>query len=65
MIRNGVYLGAIIRWLCRGCKTVFKDELECKNGWLKNVPILKYVENYLIGIVFIAIVVLIVIQLIW
>lgn len=59
---DGTYLGALIRWLCRGCKTNFDDEFMLKNGWFKNVPILKYVENYFIAFIFTLILVLIVIQ---
>ena len=41
----GSILGALIRWLLRGCRTNFKDELDCVDGWFSNVPILGTFEN--------------------
>ena len=57
MIRLGVLLGASIRWLCRGCKTSFDDEVNSNIGWFKNIPILRGLENYLLGCVFILLVI--------
>ena len=36
----GDIIGAFIRWLARRCKTRFRDELDCVDGWFTNVPIL-------------------------
>ena len=32
----GDIIGAVIRWLARGCKTSFQDELDCVDGWFPN-----------------------------
>ena len=39
-------VGAFIRWVFRGCKTNFQDELDCKDGWF---PFLGEYENALLA----------------
>jgi transposase-like protein len=42
-------LGALIRWLCKGCKTSLRDEVE---GNLSPLILKSYdTENYIIGVV--------------
>ena len=53
-------IGAVIRWLARGCKTSFKDELDCIEGWFPNVPILGTFENIILSQCFVIIVIVIV-----
>ena len=52
-------LGALIRWLLRGCHTNFKDELDCVDGWFSNVPILGTFENIFLAQCFVIIVLII------
>ena len=42
--------GAEVRWLCRLCKTRLSDEIDCIDGWFKNIPLLKNIENIIIAI---------------
>ncbi len=56
----GEFIGALIRWLVRGCKTSFKDELDCVNGWFPNIPILGAFENIILSQCFVIIVIIIV-----
>ena len=53
-------IGAVIRWLARGCKTNFQDELDCVEGWFHNVPILGTFENIFLSQCFVIIVIIIV-----
>jgi len=55
----GSILGALIRWLLRGCRTNFKDELDCVDGWFSNVPILGTFENIFLAQCFVIIVLII------
>lgn len=55
----GSIIGAFIRWLARGCKTSFKDELDCVDGWFSNVPILGTFENIILAQCFVLIVLII------
>ena len=57
---NGKIIGALIRWLCRGRKTNFKDEVECANGWFSNIPILGTFENLILAQCFVILVIIIV-----
>lgn len=56
----GDIIGAVIRWLARGCKTSFKDELDCVEGWFSDVPILGTFENIILSQCFAIIVIIIV-----
>lgn len=53
-------IGAVIRWLARGCKTSFQDELDCVDGWFPNVPILGTFENIILSQLFVIIVIIII-----
>lgn len=53
-------IGALIRWLVRGCKTSFHDELDCVDGWFSNVPIMGTFENIILSQCFVIIVIFIV-----
>lgn len=56
----GEIIGAFIRWLCRGCKTNFNDEVGCVNGWFSNIPILGTFENIILAQCFVILVIIIV-----
>lgn len=49
-----IYIGGLIRWIFKGCKTNFKDEIEgnFKAKWGGSYDF----ENFIIGIIFTAIV---------
>ena len=54
----GDIIGAFIRWLARRCKTRFRDELDCVDGWFTNVPILGTYENIILSQFFVIIVII-------
>ena len=56
-------IGALIRWLFRGCKTKFMDELNCENGWFANIPYLGDFENTILAQL-LAIIILIIVAII-
>ena len=45
----GDVIGALIRWLLRGCKTRLWDELNCEDGWFANIPYLGDFENTILA----------------
>ena len=49
--------GALIRWLARGCRTRFRDELDCVDGWFENIPILGTFENDILAQAFVLLVI--------
>lgn len=55
-------IGALIRWLCRRCKTKFRDEYNCVDGWFSNIPILGDgdFENLILSQCFVLVVIFIV-----
>ena len=54
MYSAAIYLGGLLRWLVKGCKTNLKDELEgnLDPSWGGTYDF----ENFIIGVVFVAIV---------
>lgn len=56
----GDIIGALIRWLVRGCKTSFQDEMDCVDGWFSDIPILGTFENIILSQCFAIIVIIIV-----
>ena len=60
MVGSGRIIGALIRWLLRRCRTSFKDELDCAEGWFSNVPILGTFENIFLSQCFVIIVLIII-----
>ena len=57
-------IDAFVRWLCRGCKTNFKDEVGCVNGWFSNIPIWGTFENIIIAQCFVIVIIIIVVIII-
>ena len=53
----GDIIGAVIRWLARGCKTRFRGELDCVDGWFENIPILGTFENLFLSQAFVLLVI--------
>lgn len=62
MYSAAIYLGGFLRWLAKGCKTNLKDELEgnLDPSWGGTYDF----ENFIIGVVFVAIVLGIIVWLI-
>lgn len=59
MYSAAIYLGAMLRWLLKGCKTNLKDELEgnLDAKWGGSYDF----ENFIIGVVTVAIILLLII----
>lgn len=55
------YIGAFIRWMFRGFRTKFKDELICTDGWIKRITFLEPFENFIIGQLVVLLILIIVI----
>ncbi len=60
MVGSGRFIGALIRWFARRCKTSFQDELDCVDGWFSNVPILGTFENIFLSQCFVIVVLIII-----
>ncbi len=56
MLNIGSTLGAVIRWLLKGCKTKLSDEIR---GVFKGKLFDYQIENYFISVIFIIIVIII------
>jgi len=62
MYAAAMYIGGFIRWLFKGCRTKLKDELD---GNLDAKRGMSYgFENFIIGIVFVVVVLVIIVWLI-
>ena len=46
-----MWLGALIGWIFRGCKTDYRNEINLELGWFENIPILCEIENLIIALI--------------
>ena len=53
-------IGGEFRWICRFCRTNYRDEINCIDGWFKNIPIISTIENELLGTIIVIVMIVVV-----
>ena len=59
-----MWLGALIRWIFRGCNTDYRDEINLEHGWFEDIPILCEIENLIIALIAVSLMIAIIVHII-